>query len=363
MLIGFSKHGTGGAAKPVSYLTAETASAPALAYLAGERGKKGVRRDPQPVVVRGNPARSRALIDSLKFKHKYTSGVLSFAPGDVVTPEAERYIMDEFERVAFAGLDADQFDVLWVRHTHTTAHRHELHFLIPRVELSTGKSLNVAPPRASTRDVFDTLRSKINAQFGYADPDDPARARKEKSVGYRAKLKALKPVNPAGRAQDSTKPAAKPNLTLAMKLEAKLAKLVEGRTAYHRVRYVAKAVEPVSPIPIYDGTRIASHRSLEAAGSGASGARATTWPAVERLDRATRGWREAHRQLDVAGEQFVRADRAFANGFEQTLTGLERKRAVVSLFQKFGVAAGPEVKSRDRSLGLEPELEMPFPRA
>lgn len=363
MLIGFSKHGTGDAAKPVNYLTAETMSAGALDYLTGERGKKGVRRDPQPVVVRGNPARSRALIDTLKFKHKYTSGVLSFAPGDVVTPEAERYIMDEFERVAFSGLDPDQFDVLWVRHTHTAAHRHELHFLIPRVELSTGKSLNIAPPRDSTRDVFDTLRSKINAQFGYADPDDPARARKEKTVGYRAKLKALKPVNPAGRAPNSMTPAAKPNLTRAMKLETKLAKLIEARSMYHRDRYVAKAVEPISPIHIYDGTRTASHRSHEAAGSGASGARATTWPALERLDRAACGWREAHRQLDVAGEQFVRADRAFANGFEQTLTGLERKRAVVSLFQKFGVPTGPGANSRERSLGLEPEIEMPFPRA
>jgi hypothetical protein len=364
MLIGFSKHGTGGAAKPVHYLTSETMSAGALNYLTGERGKKGIRREPHPVVVRGNPIQSRALIDSLKFKHKYTSGVLSFAPGDVVTPAAEQYIMDEFERVAFAGLDRDQYDVLWVRHTHTTSHRHEIHFLIPRVELSTGKSLNIAPPRASTRELFDTLRSKINAQYGFADPDDPTRARKEKVVGYRAKMESLKsqPANPAGQGPGLMTPVTKPNLPLAIKLEAKLAKLVETRAVYHQGRYVAKAVEPIPLIPSYDRTRIAPHGCLEAHGGGVSGARSTTWPALDRLDHASRGWREAHRRLDLAGRHLGRADRTFAGGFAQTLNGMERKQAIASLFQRHGIAANPGTKSRELSRDLEPEIEMPFRR-
>jgi hypothetical protein len=60
MLIGFSKYGTGSAARPIDYLTAETVhagnrpgktSAAPVSYLTGKSGKKGVRREPSPVVV------------------------------------------------------------------------------------------------------------------------------------------------------------------------------------------------------------------------------------------------------------------------------------------------------------------------
>lgn len=52
--------------------------------------------------------------------------------------------MDDFEKLAFAGMQPDQYNILWVRHSH--ANHHELHFVIPRVELSTGKAFNAFPP-------------------------------------------------------------------------------------------------------------------------------------------------------------------------------------------------------------------------
>lgn len=69
MIVGFSKYGTGGGKGPVQYLTSE-------------RNPDGTVRTPPPVVLRGDPALVRQLIDSLPFKHKYTSAVLSFAPGE-----------------------------------------------------------------------------------------------------------------------------------------------------------------------------------------------------------------------------------------------------------------------------------------
>jgi len=87
----------------------------------------------------------------------------------------ERDIMDRFEAVAFAGLDCDQYTILWVRHEH--AGHHELHFVTPRVELTTGKSLNICPPGRGARAAYDDFRSMINAEYGLADPDDPARER------------------------------------------------------------------------------------------------------------------------------------------------------------------------------------------
>lgn len=175
MIVGFSKHGKGGGRGPVQYLTSE-------------RNPDGGVRIPPPTILRGDPALTRNLIDSLRFTHKYTSGVLSFAPGEVITPEMEQRIMDDFESVAFAGLERDQYSILWVRHEH--AGHHELNFLVPRVELSTGKSLNIAPPKTATRELFDTFRSMVNARYGLADPDDPARSRTVSLPHHIAKLLA-----------------------------------------------------------------------------------------------------------------------------------------------------------------------------
>ena len=128
-----------------------------------------------PAVVKGEPERVAELIDSLEFKHVYKSGVLSWAPGESVSLEQEREAVKRFERVAFAGLEPQQYEILWVRHTH--AGHHELHFITPRVELSTGKSLNIDPPGSANREVFDLVRKQYNIEFGFSDPEDPARKR------------------------------------------------------------------------------------------------------------------------------------------------------------------------------------------
>ena len=74
--------------------------------------------------------------------------------------------MDHFERLAFAGLDPTQYDMLWVRHTHED--RVELHFCTPRLELTSGRSLNIAPP--GYQNAFDSLRDVMNQRHGWADP-------------------------------------------------------------------------------------------------------------------------------------------------------------------------------------------------
>lgn len=175
MIVGFSRHGQGGGRGPVGYLT-------------GRQSPDGTVRRPAPVVLRGDPGLVGRLIDALAFQHRYTSGCLSFTPGEVVTPALEQAIMDGFERVAFAGLSPDRYSILWVRHSH--AGHHELNFLVPRVELVTGKSLNIAPPGSAARALFDTFRSLVNASYGFADPDDPARARDVSLPNHLARLRA-----------------------------------------------------------------------------------------------------------------------------------------------------------------------------
>ncbi len=131
------------------------------------------RKENPPVVLRGDVEETQRLIDSLETKWKFTAGVLSWHPQDIVSKEQEEELMNSFENLAFAGLEQDQRNILWVRHSH--AKHHELHFVIPRVELYGGKAYNPCPP--GWQKSFDVLRDYFNIKENWARPDDPKRAR------------------------------------------------------------------------------------------------------------------------------------------------------------------------------------------
>ena len=131
------------------------------------------RQETPPEVVRGDPTTTSTLIDSIDRQWKFTAGALSWHPDDTITPAQEARVMDDFEAVAFAGLEPDQRNILWVRHRH--AGRHELHFVIPRLDLASGRDFNACPP--GWRKDFDIFRDLHNHREGWARPDDPGRAR------------------------------------------------------------------------------------------------------------------------------------------------------------------------------------------
>jgi hypothetical protein len=169
MLIKFFRNGKGAGAGPVGYLVADKV----LAYDGNRdliRDADGqpmtVTREPLPEVLRGNPDRTEALIDASRHQWTYRAGVISFAGTDAPTEEQQAKVMDLFERLAFAGLDPTQYEVLWVRHTHED--RVELYFCTPRMELTSGRSLNIAPP--GYQNAFDSLRDVMNQRHGWADP-------------------------------------------------------------------------------------------------------------------------------------------------------------------------------------------------
>ena len=364
MLIGFSKHGTGGAGRPIKYLTAETTRDKPLDYLTGKTGKMGVRRDPAPVVVRGDPTRTKALIDSLSFKHKYTSGVLSFSPGEVITPEMEKSIIEQFERTAFAGLERDQYDILWVRHSHTSGGRHELHFLIPRVELRSGRSINIAPPRKSTREMFDALRTKINREFGLADPGDPANAR----AGRR---------DPEGRSGPTkTKSTAKsPGLKTdtsnwwnldSQELESRLDKLIEKRTEYHRSRYCSPSPDRsaetellISPPDSYDRTGTPSFGGPKAPGIELSGTRSSLCENAPELERTTDAWDRAHGNFERATERFGRAHGEMGAAIEQEVI-VGGENGALALLLKYAIPIRSRSTDQDMPRDTDMELDIPF---
>lgn len=151
MLIKFFLRGLGAGSGPVDYVTRQEG-----------------RENAPPDVLRGNPEETRDLIDSIDRDWRYTSGVVSFAVEDAPTPEQQERVMDDFEKTAFAGLEQDQYNILWVRHQHTQDGRIELHFVTPRMELTTGKALNIAPPNWQKH--FDPLQTALNYENGWADP-------------------------------------------------------------------------------------------------------------------------------------------------------------------------------------------------
>lgn len=163
MHIKFFSAGRGGGKGPTKYLTDEAI------YKNGEL----IVRDPLPEVLRGDVSMTRSLIDSSRNEWKYTSGVIAFHADDAPTEEQQQQVMDDFERLAFAGLEPDQYDILWVRHSHEG--NIELHMVTPRLELHSGKALNIAPPGHSA--AFDALRDAWNYENGWARPDDPERQR------------------------------------------------------------------------------------------------------------------------------------------------------------------------------------------
>ncbi len=135
-------------------------------------------RNPLPEVLHCNPDQTRDLIDASPNKWSFTAGVISFAESDDPSPAAQQEAIELFEALAFAGLDRDQYDCLWVRHSHEG--NVELHFCTPRLELSTGKALNIAPP--GHENAFASLRDLLNKTHGWADPLESERAREVRAT-------------------------------------------------------------------------------------------------------------------------------------------------------------------------------------
>lgn len=176
MLVKFFRHGAGSGAGPLNYL------------LGSDRQRADAK------VLYGDPVMTEQLINATQFKQKYKSGVLSFTEqADQFTDKQKMDIMQRFEKTLFAGLDPDQYDILWIEHSDKdkkyeldedgkiiegseTRGRLELNFIIPCQELRSGKSLQ---PFYAGSDLIrvNAFKNIINQEYGLTDPDEPKRKR------------------------------------------------------------------------------------------------------------------------------------------------------------------------------------------
>lgn len=158
MIVDFFRHGSG-------------LSKGCFDYLLGKD-----RERENALVLSGDVELTAQLIDSSPFAKKYTSGCLSFYEHDL-SGQNKQKIMQNFEECLFPGLDKDEYQVLWVQHQDkvnqdTGQTRLELNFVIPNVELSTGKRLQpfYAPVDLDRVDLFKQI---TNTEYSLYDPDDP----------------------------------------------------------------------------------------------------------------------------------------------------------------------------------------------
>jgi hypothetical protein len=152
MIVQVFNRGSGGGSGPVDYLLG-----------------KGLDRE-GATLLRGDPEQVKELIDSSRYAKKYTSGVLSFQEENL--PEKDKQaLMDGFEKALLSGLEKDQYSILWVEHRDKD--RLELNFVVPNVELQTGKRLQPYYDKAD-RPRINAWKDIQNITYGLHDPNDPA---------------------------------------------------------------------------------------------------------------------------------------------------------------------------------------------
>ena len=155
MIVKFHARGAGRGSGPVDYL------------LGKDRARDGATLD------RGDPDAIQDLIDSSPYAKKYTSGVLSFEESDLDRTTKDK-IMLSFEKALLPGLDADQYSCLWVEHRDKG--RLELNFVVPNVELLSGKRLQPYFEKAD-KPRINAWKIATNAILKLHDPDDPINKR------------------------------------------------------------------------------------------------------------------------------------------------------------------------------------------
>ena len=151
----------------IKFLRHSTGSGRALGdYLKADTDHKGERRE-LVRVMRGDPDMVADLIDSIDRKHKYKSGVMAWDPGESVTDEQMEEAVNELERLAFAGLDPNDYSWCVIRHDN------HIHFVSAMIHLPSDLQLNIAPP--GWEKIYDPLRDHLNWKHGWTRPDDPER--------------------------------------------------------------------------------------------------------------------------------------------------------------------------------------------
>ena len=115
--------------------------------------------------VFGNPELTKKIIFSIENDYKFSAGVMTFE--EHINKKRRDEIIEHFRKTFFPGLKGNQYNLLVVEHT--DKNRSELHFIIPRIELSTGLAYNAyfVDRDFKKKDLFQDY---INAKYNLTSP-------------------------------------------------------------------------------------------------------------------------------------------------------------------------------------------------
>lgn len=138
----------------------------AVNYVLSDYDSNRNKREVKPVVLKGDPFRTKA-IDSLcpdKWTSLSTSGAIAFRDKEELTKEQKAQLIDQFERTFFGNMNG-RVNILWVEHRDKG--NLELHFVINKADLGGDKVryFNAFPPgHIKKKDAFVKLK---NDEFGF----------------------------------------------------------------------------------------------------------------------------------------------------------------------------------------------------
>lgn len=154
----------------------------AVNYLLNHRVEEGTAK-----VLRGNEKLTKNIINYIMNKQTATVGCLSFTEKNIDI-KTKLEIMSDFEKMLFPGLYHDEYNILWVEHTDKNIL--ELNFVIPKINLITGKALQPYYFKEDQKRK-DLWQQKINMQYNLTNPLDPLRSRSVEATERDFNFKSL----------------------------------------------------------------------------------------------------------------------------------------------------------------------------
>ena len=165
----------------------------AVNYCLNQRVNQGTAR-----ILKGDEQVTRAIISNMAHKNKVEFGVLSFENGAKITEKQKHEIMADFENMLLGNMK-ERVNILWVEHTDKG--RLELNFIIPKIDLESGKAFTpyFYAYRDEKRKKYNADAMKVNLWvektnyfYGLEHPNDP---RKSKAVSTSPTHKQFKTID------------------------------------------------------------------------------------------------------------------------------------------------------------------------
>lgn len=138
----------------------------AVNYLLSMHDHEGKLRSVAPKILEGNAEITKQICKEFcsKFSHKTVFGVISFADNEKPTDEQKMKSIEDFKKTFLNGMEG-KVNCFFVEHNDKC--NCEIHYLINRIDLASGKYYNPFPPGQQTKELMKLFSKTKNHELGY----------------------------------------------------------------------------------------------------------------------------------------------------------------------------------------------------